>query len=161
MEWLLCQGHNRILSAWECLEDHMMGGRVFRSCLVLLSNESLTKQNSKKHKLCWFTRTRYQFGYPQSNVNNLSDLSVRKEVISQHRNSTLNADKQDFLLIPFFKYFRQFRKRCHLVSLNGADSKLLHNVANRNHDYLEATIKIRISVLNTQESDKIQETHLT
>lgn len=78
-----------------------------------------------------------------------SDWSVRRDVISQHRNSTLNADEQDFLLIQFFKYFRQFRKTGDLVSLNGVDSKSLHNVANRNHDYLEVTIKIRISVLNT------------
>jgi hypothetical protein len=85
----------------------------------------------------------------KADVNNLSDWSVRKEVINQHRNSTLNADEQDFLLIQFFKYLRQFRKKGHLVSLKGVDSKLLHNVANRNHDYLEATINIRISVLNT------------
>jgi len=61
----------------------------------------------------------------------------------------LNADEQDFLLIQFFKYLWQFVTTVDLVSLNGVDSKLLHNVANRNHDYLEATIKIRISVLNT------------
>ena len=49
----------------------------------------------------------------------------------------------------FLKYFRKFHKTGDLVSINGVDNKLLYNVANRNHDYLEATTKFGILVLTT------------